>query len=697
MISELNTLALWSYAVSALLHVLFAAYLFAAWHGRLSGALLCLAVALGGASAAANWASLFAGLAWLLQLAAVLDVLWFAGWAGFLGMLLITVLGRPARIFLLAAVVVGVLQLFAVTVVGFEFHYFGDPSRLAIFAALVAAVTLLVMTEQLYRGLPDANRWALKPACLGLAATAMFDLYFYADGFLFGRLDADVWAIRGLAHAAVLPLFALAAARTPAWNLRLGVSRELVFHSSALAVSGVYLLLVSAAGYYVRYFGGEWGRALQTALLFAGFVLLGVVLLSGSQQARLRVFINKHLFPYRYDYRTEWLRFTRALSGVGGTLSLGESVIKALGALVESPGGGLWLPDERGLYAQVARLNMPACDAREPAGSAFARFLAEREWVFNLQDWRSGIGVGPGVGPPDWLSQVEEAWLLVPLVSADGLAGFVVLLAPRTPVDVNWEVLDLLKTAQRQAASYLTRMLATEALLEARKFDAFNRMAAFVVHDLKNLVAQMSLLLKNAERHRHNPAFQEDMLETITHVEGKMRGLMQHLQEKASINPRQRVDVATLLERIVERRRVLGQTVDLHCGARPSVMAHGEKLDRVVGHLVQNALDATGVDGKVQLRLDVVVAGGECCLEVEDDGCGMTAEFIRGQLFKPFQTTKTEGMGIGMFETQQYLNELGGRIRVDSEPGRGTKISVYVPVAESVTPAQDGQDRVLQL
>lgn len=642
-----------------------------------------------------NWASLWVAQSWLLHLATVLDALHFLAWASFLGVLLLAVLGRGGRLFLISAGVVGILQLAAVAAVGFEFRYFGDPARLFIFSALVASVLLLVMTEQLFRAVPEADRWAIKPACLGIAAIAMFDLYFRADGFLFGRLDPDVWAVRGLAQSAVLPLFALAASRTPSWNLRLAVSRELVFHTSALAVSGLYLLLVSAAGYYVRYFGGEWGRALQTALLFAGFVLLGFVLLSGSQRARLRVFLNKHLFPYRYDYRTEWLRFTRALSGAEGTSGLGESVIKGLGDLVESPGGGLWLRSNGGFFSQAARFNMPSSDAREPMDSELARMLAEREWIFNLQDMRSGTNAGPGVRPPQWLSDIESAWLVVPLVATDGLTGFVILLAPRTPIEVNWEVLDLLKTAQRQAASYLTRMLATEALLEAKKFDAFNRMSAFVVHDLKNLVAQLSLLLKNAERHRQNPEFQADMLETVAHVEGKMRGLMQHLQEKTSMNPPQKINVAGMLERTVERRRTLGQDLELLCIARPNVLAHGDKLDRIVGHLVQNALDASGTHDKVHLGLSATVEG-ECRIDVADNGCGMTQEFIRGQLFKPFQTTKVSGMGIGMFEVHQYVHELGGRIQVESEPGLGTKISVFLPVADQEA-SPTAQQKVVNL
>ncbi len=694
--SSLSALALWGYGAAALLHGLFFLYFFSAWQRTLSGALLWVGVGLGSISAAINWSAVLTGQGWLLQAAAVVDVLWFSVWAGFVVTLITQVSSPAVRYLSILAGCVAALQLIAAIAVATDFGPFGDPRRTAIFASLLASVTLLVMTEQLYRALPDTNRWALKPACIALAAVAMFDLYFYADGFLFGRLEPDVWAIRGLAHGVVLPLFGLAAARTPAWRLRVAVSRELAFHSSALAVSGIYLLLVSAAGYYVRYFGGEWGRALQVALLFAALVLLSTVLLSGAQRARLKVFLNKHFFPYRYDYRVEWLRFTKALSGADGadSSSLGESVIRALGNLVESPGGGLWLRNETGAFVQTARLNAPISEASEPCDSAFSSFLAGREWIFNLQEWRGGVHTEAETTPPKWLSTIDDAWLLVPLVSVDGLAGFVVLLAPRTNLDVNWEVLDLLKTAQRQAASYLTRMLATEALIEARKFEAFNRMSAFVVHDLKNLVAQLALLVKNAERHRHNPEFQQDMLDTIAHVEGKMRSLMQHLQEKASINPRQRIDMATLLERVCHRRRPLGQEIRLYCDDRTTVTAHGDKLERVIGHLVQNALDASEGHGKVQLRLNMA-GSKECCVQIADNGCGMTPEFVRNQLFKPFQTTKADGMGIGMFETQQYVHELGGRITVVSDTGSGTTVSVYLPVADPTPTSPKTEERVL--
>jgi putative PEP-CTERM system histidine kinase len=276
---------------------------------------------------------------------------------------------------------------------------------------------------------------------------------------------------------------------------------------------------------------------------------------------------------------------------------------------------------------------------------------------------------------------MQGAWLVLPLKPSDVLIGFVVLNAPRTPFDVNWEVLDLLKTAQRQAGSYLARMQATEALLEARKFDSFNRMSAFVVHDLKNLVAQLSLMLKNAERHKGNPEFQADMLETVAHVEARMRGLMAQLQEKRPIDPRRVVDLAAVVGRIQlskRHQRPVPEFVPAPDRAF-EVSAHPDRLERVIGHLVQNALDATPEDGKVVVHVDCMDVGS-IRLVVEDSGCGMSDEFLRDRLFKPFQTSKRSGMGIGVYETQQYLTEIGGSIRFQSEPGAGTKVTVELPV-----------------
>ena len=692
MFSESSVVAVWGYGVAAAAYAVFALYLLRAWRGGRAGGALLLAVA-----ASVAWAACSALLAaspggLLLRLAGGLEVLRVVAWYAFLLVLLQPLWAAGRRWPVLLAAAASAAMLAAVLVpTELLFDDAAAAVKLPLGVFLAAAVFGLVLVEQVFRGLPRDSRWALKPLCLGLAASWMFELYFFADGFLFARLDADVWSVRGLVHAMVIPLVAVSAARNPSWTLRIAVSREIVFHSTALAVAGAYLLVIAGAGYYVRYVGGDWGRALQTALLFAGLLMLGLLVGSGASRARLRVLVNKHLFPYRYDYRNEWLRFTQALSAADDGLDLGQSVIKALSDLVESPGGGLWLRTADGRYPQHSRLNSPPCDAVEEEGGSLCAFLAEREWVVNLEEFRVRRSHYEGLELPAWLLHLEDAWLVLPLVSGGRLVGFVVLNAPRAPFEINWEVLDLLKTAQRQAASYLARMQVTEALIEARKFDSFNRMSAFVVHDLKNLVAQLSLMLKNAERHRDNPEFQQDMLETVAHVESRMRVLMGQLQEKRSIDATRAVDLCALVERIRSTKRTQRPPLELALPEQGSVqvVAHGDRLERVLGHLVQNALDATPDDGNVALKLHDE-EDGFVTLEVRDSGCGMTPEFIRERLSRPFQTTKEGGMGLGVYETSQYIRELGGTITYDSGKGCGTRVTVRLPASRRDAP--DGGD-----
>ena len=235
------------------------------------------------------------------------------------------------------------------------------------------------------------------------------------------------------------------------------------------------------------------------------------------------------------------------------------------------------------------------------------------------------------------------------------------LTTPRTPLDVNWEVRDLLKTASRQAASYLGQIRATEALLEARKFDAFNRMSAFVVHDLKNLVAQLSLMLKNFERHAGNPEFQRDMLSTVEHVVGRMNGLMLQLRTGTTpVENARSIDLGAILQRICAAKSGSGVPVDAELTPGVFAIGHEDRLEHVIGHLIQNAIDASSTGSHVSVRLGH--DGNFAVLEVIDTGVGMSAEFVRERLFKPFQTTKSEGMGIGVYESSQYVAGLGGQI-----------------------------------
>lgn len=561
--------------------------------------------------------------------------------------------------------------------------------RIANYAGIGQAILGLILLEQLVRnGTADA-RWNLKPLLIGLFALFGYDLYYFSLLLLFNQIDVDSFVVRPLAQVVLLPLLWLTLERSRGRPLRLSFSQAAAFHTTALAAAGLYLVLAAAAGYYVRYLGGEWGRALQLALLFLAVLVLALIAFSGSTRAKLRVFVSKHFFRYRYDYREEWLKFTRTLSSAENTSQIGANIIKGLADMVESPGGALWSSDaDRHVFLQSARWNMPASTATEPADGPLASFLQESGWVINLEELRHRPSRYRDFRPPAWLSDYPNAWLVVPLQSPQGLVGFVVLATARAAIEIDWEVNDLLRTAGRQAAAFLAQIQASEALLEARKFEAFNRMSAFVVHDLKNIVSQLSLLLHNAERHADNPEFQRDMLHTIRHSVERMKQLMMQLREGTrAIDGSAGVDLAALLERVCKSKEHQRPSITVEIGERLFARGDPERIERVIGHLVQNALDATPSEGRVWLQLRR--HGGMAEIEVGDTGCGMSPEFIRERLFKPFATTKESGMGIGAYESRQYVREIGGDIRVESEENVGTRFHVLLPILDIAPPLHD--------
>jgi hypothetical protein len=552
-------------------------------------------------------------------------------------------------------------------------------------SALGVAAFGLMLVEECYRRTAVPARWHVRPLLLGLAGILAFDIVLYADALLFGVLDFDLWVARGLAQALTVPLILVTLERRRDWSFELSVSRGVVTGSTALALTGGYLLLVAGAGFLLKELGGSWGRALQSVLLFAGVLVLVVIGASATFRAKIRVLVSKHFFSYRYDYREEWLRLNNSLVS-GSLVRPWAACLETVGNLVESPGGALWFRSPEGGYRQVERSGFPASAELLPNDASLPAFLKRTGWVLEVGDVLQRPSEYPDLALPAEIVNARDAWLIVPLMTARDLVGFVVLTTPRVTVDLDWEVRDLLKTAGRQAAGYVAYTQATEALLEAQKFDAFHRMSTFVVHDLKNLIAQLQLLLSNAERHRDNPEFQRDMMRTIEHVVGRMHQLTLQLRPEASARDRpQPVDVGAVVRR-VQSLRLGGRDgliVDVEEGA--FAWAHDDLLERVIAHLVQNAFEAS----KPGQQVNVVVRSNveEVTIEVADHGKGMSAEFIRERLFRPFQTTKESGMGIGVFECQQYVRQVGGRMDVKSMPGEGTLITVRLP---AVTPSRLG-------
>lgn len=549
---------------------------------------------------------------------------------------------------------------------------------------LLTSLIGLILVEQVYRGGRPEGRWALKFICLGLGALFVYDFYSYTHLVLFRSLDEEIWQARGFAVALVAPLLGLAASRQDIGSTNLALSRRLVFHGTTLIGAGAYLLVMAAAGYYLRTRGGEWGHVLQTVFLFAALMLLAVVLFSGTLRARLRVFLNKHFFSLHYDYREEWLKFTRLLSEGQPGERLCERAVEALAGLVESPGGAIWLKEADGAFRRIAYWNMSDLGGEAGGETPLIDWLRSQQWVINLDEYRVNPQRYDSLELPSWMHNHRDAWLVVPLLIHDEIPGFVVLKHSLGNIVFNWEVSDLLKTASRQAAIHLAQMQANNALMVARQFESFNRTTTFVIHDLKNLVAQLSLLLSNAARHKHNPEFQEDMLATVENSVARMNKVLAQLRRANEQSGDQVIDLVRMLPEVIESKRAFKLKPELLTDCREAyVRADPSQLSRVIGHVLQNALEATPEQGHVTLK--VGCEDDRVSLDIIDNGAGMNEDFVRDRLFRPFDSTKGAGMGIGAYECREYVRSLGGHVQVDSTPGKGTRFSIQLPATNENT------------
>jgi putative PEP-CTERM system histidine kinase len=415
-------------------------------------------------------------------------------------------------------------------------------------------------------------------------------------------------------------------------------------------------------------------------------IATAVFVLSEWARGWVKVKLAKHLFEHRYDYRSEWLRFTDTI-GRAGPLAppLGERIIKAFADIVEAPGGVLLVSDGAQVPTRAADWNWPGkLPGLDDGSGDFWGAVEASTRVIEFTALRQGWGSSDDLAlpVPEVLLADQRVWTGVPLVHQERLIGLVLLAAPdyRRPLD--WEDFDLLRTAGRQAASSLAEAQGQEALGTAQRFEEFNRRFAFILHDVKNLVSQLSLLSRNAERHADNPDFRADMLATLKSSVGKMNELLTRLSPGANARVQQiaAVPLWPLLTAAVAAKRGNHQ-VRLLGDASAWARVDGPALEQAIGHLIQNAVEACSESAPVIVR--VAGAGPSVLISVSDQGIGMDSDFVRSQLFQPFSSTKQSGFGIGSFEARAIVTAMGGRIEVDSRPGQGTTFTIHVPAAEA--------------
>ncbi len=558
--------------------------------------------------------------------------------------------------------------------------YPGLGGRTFLLGFLLNAIIGLVLLEQVIRNAREHHIWHLKFLCLSLGIFFSYDVYLFSNALLFSQVQDELWQARGAVIVLATPLMAISILRIRRQPIQITVSRRLIFHTGVLMVAGVYLLLTGLTGFYIRGSSTEWGPVLQVGFWVVSLTLLVAVIYSGKMRSILKVYINRHLFRAKYDYRDEWMRISNTLSQTNIDESPPELAIHALANIVDSPGGALWLTTYDGYYHQVAHMEMGWIENSD---------LTKTDYLIEIMGSKEGMVDIGAVGNeldrsklPVWLQGLNKAWLLIPLQLHEQLLGFVLLKESRVDFELNLEDYELMKAAGQQAASFLAQMIASDALSEARQFSAFNQVSAFVVHDLKTLNSQLSLMIKNAEKHKSNPSFIEDMISTTEHAVNKMTFLLGHFQnvETAESQTGSTVNLSQLLKDVVANQNKLKPWPSLQCKHEKIMVAgHESELKSSISHLVQNAQEATPDDKTV--KIDLTVTDDQAVLTITDTGTGMSREFINTQLFKPFESTKgLTGMGIGVYQCRTTVRKLHGDLRVLSREGEGSVFTITLPL-----------------
>ena len=597
-------------------------------------------------------------------------------------------MSRPLRLILRMLATICVLTLLLGTAAHLRAGAAAEPwmAPTLTFAAMIVAVGGLLIIDSGVRHAGAGQRMPVMAVAGGFAMLWAYELNAQLIGALTGETASTLVALLPAVALLTLPTYVVAA--LDVGRERMQLSRTAAMRTLILLGAAAYLVLIGLTGAVARMVGGDYAELAQAISLAVALGAGGLLLASARTRAWLAVMISKHFFEHRYDYRAEWMRFTATLaqgvSGVGGAddRNLYRRVAKALAELTGSPGALLMLPGASGGFRIAEHWHWPGGIDDSAAVSLRSAFmLQETQHIVDLDAERRGQG-SADLAIPDWLVADSRAWVVVPVLHFQRMIAIVVLHRPAVSRALDWEDLDVLRIAGQQAASYLAESQSQQALSEARRFDEFNRRFAFIMHDIKNLASQLGLLARNAERHADNADFRADMVETLKISAGRLSDLLVRL------SPRERGPAAeagrTLIEPVLNDIAAEARprrSLFVGCQAGLSAWGDAASIRQIVQHLVANAIDASAPDTPVQVV--AVAEQGRVRIDVIDQGGGMTRDFIRDELFKPFVSTKESGFGLGAFEALQIAQAMGGAIEVASEPGKGSDFTLWLPLADT--------------
>ena len=424
------------------------------------------------------------------------------------------------------------------------------------------------MAEQIYRHTPQEIGVGLRYFCLAVAGMFAYDIIFLVRELITENSNQGLADARGYVNAMLaLPIFYSIRER---FNISMDslLPRQIVFYTFSLIALSVLVMAIVAGDIFIREVGGEWSDVLRIIFAIALLMLLTTLFVSRSYRNKARVLVMKALFQYKYDYRREWLRFIGTLSQSVPEQAVPVTAVRAIAQIVNSSGGTVWVQQQGGDdYLPVGAWNceLPIDDSVDTS-SSLVKFLADSHWIIDLDEAREYPAHYDDLEVDPAILNNEDWWLIVPMLLGDRLSGFIILLRPDDVPVLNFEDHDILKTAGRHVATHIEQAESDRRLSEAQQFGAYNRLTAFLMHDMNNLIAQQSLVVENAKHHRHNPDFIDDAIMTISHSVDRMRHLMEQLSSASRPAAKNRVQIGNAIENAVKRsssRKPVPKIIDM--------------------------------------------------------------------------------------------------------------------------------------